>query len=735
MRKPRVALLVVFALGLLTGRPLEAGSASFHVDCWSEGNHCWNYGLVDRCAIIQGDWSDERNLYSCSPWWYGTGGGICPPGHCSFFDPTPPDVVPRQLRATFHFAPTDSDPLSQTQVVTVVSINSQPLDDGAFWERTPCDTDCVHWTFVGALDPGNYNKGGWNCIAIQSVFPAEAGICAYYADLQVLYDDPADPDPDPDPDSDRDRDGVADGQDNCPDIRNPSQADRDGDGVGDVCDNCPDHPNTDQQDRDNDVFGDACDNCPSESNSSQADTDGDGRGDACDLCPEVPDEQPIDSDGDQVGDECDNCPDTPNASQDDGDGDGLGGDCDNCPRQENSDQADQDGDDVGDVCDNCPEDPNNDQLDEDGDRLGDACDGCYTEAYRRRWSELEGESVLPRNGDEDGDGIQNECDNCPEAPNPQQDDADLDEIGDACDNCTYALNPDQADADGDGIGDYCALTIQVSSISFNYADAAYDGLPISRPGGLGREVVPAPEWTPSVSDPSRAAYLIPGATFGSGTSRRRTSPRTTARLVQVRLDVVAGNTDYDGDVHAWANPAAGSGLPSVQRRTVRFTCGRAAVIMRLGSMPAVVKVEGAWDWAGSVTLGQEQNLGSTGQHVLYWLAGEPQSPQAVPWYEVLEYSTQWAVGVGTPANATSAVTGSIYHYPNIQYDRDEGESHYTEFVVFSRAFLLSRFIQHLDNGGLAGPGEPMLVNCDDLAYIPQFAVPFRRSFCRLMIAC
>lgn len=39
--------------------------------------------------------------------------------------------------------------------------------------------------------------------------------------------------------ADTDGDGVADGDDNCPDVSNADQADSDGDGMGDVCDACP----------------------------------------------------------------------------------------------------------------------------------------------------------------------------------------------------------------------------------------------------------------------------------------------------------------------------------------------------------------------------------------------------------------------------------------------------------------------------------------------------------------
>ncbi|MCA9525356.1 MAG: thrombospondin type 3 repeat-containing protein, partial [Myxococcales bacterium] len=37
-------------------------------------------------------------------------------------------------------------------------------------------------------------------------------------------------------DADRDGDGVANGEDNCPDVANADQLDADGDAIGDACD-------------------------------------------------------------------------------------------------------------------------------------------------------------------------------------------------------------------------------------------------------------------------------------------------------------------------------------------------------------------------------------------------------------------------------------------------------------------------------------------------------------------
>lgn len=88
---------------------------------------------------------------------------------------------------------------------------------------------------------------------------------------------------------DADHDGISDEQDNCPDVANPSQRDSNGNGVGDACEIGPDgqvqvkpEPVTDvASDRDRDGIADVQDNCPDVPNPSQIDADSDGIGDAC----------------------------------------------------------------------------------------------------------------------------------------------------------------------------------------------------------------------------------------------------------------------------------------------------------------------------------------------------------------------------------------------------------------------------------------------------------------------
>lgn len=100
-----------------------------------------------------------------------------------------------------------------------------------------------------------------------AVTSAGAAACAF-DDGGVTGDDDDDA-PDAAPDLDRDDDGVADVDDNCPDVANAGQQDEDGDGVGNACDNCPHVANADQANEGETVAGAAPD----------------GAGDACDPAP------------------------------------------------------------------------------------------------------------------------------------------------------------------------------------------------------------------------------------------------------------------------------------------------------------------------------------------------------------------------------------------------------------------------------------------------------------------
>ncbi len=130
------------------------------------------------------------------------------------------------------------------------------------------------------------------------------GMVYFSSPYPVFADDPLD----------QDNDGIADADDNCPEVGNPRQFDLDHDGIGVVCDVV-------LPDQDNDGITDADDNCPDVGNPNQYDLDRDGIGIVCDL-------QLPDKDNDGITDVDDNCPDEANPKQYDLDQDGIGIICD-----------------------------------------------------------------------------------------------------------------------------------------------------------------------------------------------------------------------------------------------------------------------------------------------------------------------------------------------------------------------------------------------------------------------
>ena len=153
-------------------------------------------------------------------------------------------------------------------------------------------------------------------------------------------------------------------------------SDSDGDGIADKDDNCPEIPG---------VVG--LKGCP--------DSDADGVKDSEDICPYVAGLEKLsgcpDSDGDGIADKDDTCPDKAGLRA-------TGG----CP--------DVDGDGVIDSKDNCPNDAGlvsfNGCPDTDGDGIADKDDACPTEAGTKA---KKGCPVR----DTDGDGVEDDKDDCP----------------------------------------------------------------------------------------------------------------------------------------------------------------------------------------------------------------------------------------------------------------------------------------------------------------------------------
>jgi gliding motility-associated-like protein len=176
--------------------------------------------------------------------------------------------------------------------------------------------------------------------------------------------------------NDKDNDGIADKDDNCPDIPNPDQKDTDGDGQGDVCDTDDDGDGIpDVDETDDDLDGDG------KPNYLDDDSDGD----------DIPDSEEGTDDEDSDG--------KPNYLDTDSDDDGI--------NDEDEGSEDQDGD----------GDPNYLDDDSDGDGISDKdetdddTDGDGKPNYLDEDSD--GDGRLDRDeglGDDDGDNIPNYLD-------------------------------------------------------------------------------------------------------------------------------------------------------------------------------------------------------------------------------------------------------------------------------------------------------------------------------------
>jgi len=178
---------------------------------------------------------------------------------------------------------------------------------------------------------------------------------------------------------DADGDGVADADDECPELAEDLDGFEDHDG-------CPDFDN------DDDGVPDDEDRCPREREDEDDFEDDDGCIDP-------------DNDKDGIPDEKDSCPDEPGPAPDgcpprDEDGDGLLGPADRCP------EVAEDGDGIQDD-DGCPE------TDADGDDVPDLEDACPLVAGPPRSDPRLHGCPSP---DRDGDGFDDAEDRCPDQP-------------------------------------------------------------------------------------------------------------------------------------------------------------------------------------------------------------------------------------------------------------------------------------------------------------------------------
>ncbi|MEQ2354474.1 thrombospondin type 3 repeat-containing protein [Pseudoalteromonas piscicida] len=178
-----------------------------------------------------------------------------------------------QLGTSSSVGDTDGDGISDYQEVKVTgtsATNSDSDNDGLsdYQELTVYKTDALATDTDGdGFSDSDEIKGGFD--------PKDDKVHPPYADA--------------------DKDGIADKDDNCPALPNPSQINTDDDEQGDACDD----------DDDNDGIKDYNDNAPLVPNSGQEDSDGDSVGDVIDNCPLVSNEDQKDNDTDGLGDLCD----------------------------------------------------------------------------------------------------------------------------------------------------------------------------------------------------------------------------------------------------------------------------------------------------------------------------------------------------------------------------------------------------------------------------------------------
>ncbi len=248
---------------------------------------------------------------------------------------------------------------------------------------------------------------------------------------------------------DADKDGVADSDDNCPNVANADQWNKDGDEFGNECDLDIDGDGFSNDDEiaqgtkpwDKDSYPGA--------GTGINDTDKDGIADSVDNCPNIANTGQWNNDGDTFGDACD----------DDIDGDGFSNELELAvgtkvyDKNSFPDGSDTDGDGFNDDEDNCPAVSNGGQWDHDLDGIGDDCDG-----------------------DIDGDGFLNEreilagTDPKNEHSHPPYD-TDNDGVIDSEDQCNNTAFGSAVDNNGCAISHALSLLLEAEDYS-NYSDSS-----------------------------------------------------------------------------------------------------------------------------------------------------------------------------------------------------------------------------------------------------------------------
>ncbi len=284
--------------------------------------------------------------------------------------------------------------------------------------------------------------------------------------------------------------------------------------------------------------------------------------------------------------------------------------------------------------------------------------------------------------------------------------------------------------------------IELDSIAFNHdpASATHDAINL-RKNATGWVAVP--EWQRGVSvrpEDSPAAYAV--AQIGTN---------TVTILASLSCSDPAIHTAYVRAVDAVIDPPPPSGclgwlirlfrvlfralfgnvLGEVKARPVTFTNGQTGGVVfdlihtKLAAAPIGPHTT-KWRWQyRRARRGRWRELGIT-EHRIYVLLDLPSAPwqqlpydqsnTQLPWTDVLEYASRWALGATTQVEAAGGVTRGVYQLgPGVvTYDCPGGGSSWYS----SGGFDCTAFLNRLHGG----PGNGIYVNCSDCAtFVSTFA--------------
>lgn len=156
----------------------------------------------------------------------------------------------------------------------------------------------------------------------------------------------------------------------------------------------------------------------------------------------------------------------------------------------------------------------------------------------------------------------------------------------------------------------------------------------------------------------------------------------------------------------WAENGLGGLASSGSPVSVTLPGGSGSGTFVVNSVPASIgKHEFYWDWKYKTSsAGSTNEMGMTGEHLLYAVHSTPQAPMAEPWSEVLEYATDWAGGETTAASVAEKIVNGIYN-SGMVYD---GWVHHTSPGY--KTFYLNQVFSELRTTGMT-----VYMDCRDCA--------------------